>query len=306
MQDPNPASGAPRLSELVAPYLAYARVELRHAEQTIGKYEDCLRHVSRLIGDRPVTEYSKEDILMLKAALIERGNGANRQLGIIASFKGLLRFARGEMGLAALDPDLISLPKRPRREVVYLTPREVERFVSSIPLTTLRDTPLMSGIRFRALVEMLLGSAIRIGELLALDRDSIDYAERETRIIGKGGRERTVFFTERALSWLGHYLDHRRDDHPALFVTLPDGRSRVPRTDIWRHFALYRKRAGLRKRVTPHILRHTAATQLLMNGCPIGHIKEILGHGRLETTCRYYLGVDHRAAKGAHQRFLVY
>ena len=62
----------------------------------------------------------------------------------------------------------------------------------------------------------------------------------------------------------------------------------------------------INKSVTPHLLRHTAATQLLFNGCPVGHIKEILGHERLETTCRYYLGLDHRAAKQAHQRYPIY
>ena len=66
------------------------------------------------------------------------------------------------------------------------------------------------------------------------------------------------------------------------------------------------RRAGLKKRVTPHILRHTMATTLLFNGCPIGHIKELLGHERLDTTCRYYLGLDMRAAKEAHEKFLTY
>src|SRR5271169_2038074 len=75
---------------------------------------------------------------------------------------------------------------------------------------------------------------------------------------------------------------------------------------IWRPFNRYRRLAGLNKPVRPHLLRHTAATQLLFNGCPVGHIKEILGHERLETTCRYYLGLDTRAAKLAHQRYLVY
>src|SRR5260370_39547050 len=84
------------------------------------------------------------------------------------------------------------------------------------------------------------------------------------------------------------------------------GKARLKRVDIWRPFTRYRKLGGINKPVTPHLLRHTAATQLLFNGCPVGHIKEILGHVRLETTCRYYLGLDHRAAKKAHQRYLVY
>src|SRR5205807_3021633 len=101
------------------------------------------------------------------------------------------------------------------------------------------------------------------------------------------------------------YLKARTDNHPALFVCM-GGKARLKRVDIWRPFTRYRKLAGINKPVTPHLLRHTAATQLLFNGCPVGHIKEILGHERLETTCRYYLGLDHRAAKSAHQRYLFY
>jgi integrase/recombinase XerD len=101
------------------------------------------------------------------------------------------------------------------------------------------------------------------------------------------------------------YLDSRTDSDEALFVTT-DGLRRLKRPDVWRPFTHYRRLAGISKRITPHLLRHTAATQLLFNGCPVGHIKEILGHERLETTCRYYLGLDHRAAKAAHAQYLKY
>jgi site-specific recombinase XerD len=128
---------------------------------------------------------------------------------------------------------------------------------------------------------------------------------REAKIVGKGNKQRVAFFTRRAVFWLQQYLATRQDQHPALFVC-QSGRSRLKRDDIWRPFDRYRRLAGINKPVTPHLLRHTAATQLLFNGCPIGHIKEILGHERLETTCRYYLGLDRRAAKEAHERYLTY
>jgi len=105
--------------------------------------------------------------------------------------------------------------------------------------------------------------------------------------------------------WLRGYLNVRADDHPALFVT-ETGRSRLKRPDIWRFFRRFGKASGIKKRIIPHLLRHMTATQLLFNGCPIGHIKDILGHERLETTCRYYLGLDQRAAKTAHEKFLQY
>jgi integrase/recombinase XerD len=284
--------------------LEYARVELNFGNQTLQKYEYCLKRLDRFVGDRPVTEITVDDITALKAQLMANGNSVCWQVVMLAAAKRMLLFCRQRLGLLALDPGAVQIPKRPRREVVFLTPDEVERFVLAIPLETSRRQPHHPGLRFRALVEALLGSAMRIGEVLSLNRTDIDFERREARVIGKGNKERTVFFTERALYWLRRYLEDRTDDLPPLFLTQTG--SRLSRTDIWRPFHLYRRLAGLNKPVRPHLLRHTAATQLLFNGCPVGHIKEILGHERLETTCRYYLGLDRRAAKEAHQKYLVY
>jgi len=294
----------PRLSEAARQFLDYARVELRFGAQTIEKYEYCLHRLARTIGNRRVTEVSAEDITAVKAEMLARGNSVCWQIVILAATKQLLLFCRQRLGLAVLDPGTVTIPKRPRREVVYLTADEVERFVLAIPLETSKKQPHQPGLRFRALVEALLGSAMRIGELLSLNQTDIDFERREARVIGKGNKERTVFFTERALYWLRRYLKIRSDNLPPLFIS--QNSSRLSRTDIWRPFHRYRRLAGLNKPVRPHLLRHTAATQLLFNGCPVGHIKEILGHERLETTCRYYLGLDRRAAKLAHQKYLVY
>jgi integrase/recombinase XerD len=82
--------------------------------------------------------------------------------------------------------------------------------------------------------------------------------------------------------------------------------NRLNRDDIWRFFKSHRLKAKIHKKLTPHILRHTVATNLVFNGCPIVHVKEILGHERLDTTCKYYLGVDKEQAKKAHRQFLNY
>jgi integrase/recombinase XerD len=299
------ASAAPLLSEATPRFLAFATVELGFAPQTVAKYDECLHQVVRWIGDLPVTELSKQKVVALKSVMLGRRHSAGRQVCILAALKRLLLFCREELRLAVMEPDLIVLPKRPRREVVFLTPEEVERFVSVIDLYNEDEGPSEAGFRFRALVEVLLGTAMRISEALSLNREDIDFVNRDAPVIGKGNKQRSVFFTPRSLHWLQQYLSLRRDDHPAVFVTQGGG-SRLSRTDIWRPFVRCRRQAQIAKRVTPHLLRHTAATQLLMNGCPIGHIKEILGHERLDTTCRYYLGLDRRAAKQAHQKYLVY
>ena len=98
--------------------------------------------------------------------------------------------------------------------------------------------------------------------------------------------------------------DNRDDQEAPLFIT--KGMQRLNRADISKTFKGYARKSGVNKKITPHILRHTTGTNLLFNGCPIGHIKEILGHERLETTCRYYLGLDRSKAKEAHGKFLNY
>jgi len=162
----------------------------------------------------------------------------------------------------------------------------------------------MDGLRFRTLVEVLLGTGMRISEALSLDRDGIDFQKHEAKIIGKGSKERTVFFSERSIEWVILYLKERKDTLMPLFIT--NLHTRLNKTDVSKLFQRHVKRSGITKKLTPHILRHTMATNLLFNGCPISHVKEILGHDRLETTCRYYLGLDKSKAKEAHGKFLNY
>jgi integrase/recombinase XerD len=285
--------------------LLHLEVERRFARESLVKYKDCMRQVERVYGDLPITSFTKNNLLELKAVLMGKSLSVARQVTILLVLKRFLKYAAEELNLPVLPSEAVLIPRRPRKEVGYLSAEEVERFVNTIKLKSRDGNTYLPGLRFRALVEVLLGSAMRISEVLSLDRAQIDYKNAEAKIVGKGSKERVVFFTERALLWLRIYLDSRNDRNEALFVTT-DGLRRLKRPDVWRPFTHYRRLAGIPKRITPHLLRHTAATQLLFNGCPVGHIKEILGHERLETTCRYYLGLDHRAAKAAHQRFLTY
>jgi site-specific recombinase XerD len=300
--NPDPRS----FSALAQEFLLWVEVEPQFSRETVQKYGECLKQVWIRLGDKPVCEISKIDSLSLKSHWLSRKLSASRQMSLLLALKRFLFFCRDEKKIAlGLEPEEIKPPPCPRREVVFLTPDEVEAFIATIPLTTYRGDVHQAGLRLRTVVEALLGSAMRISELLSLNRDSIDFGKKEAKIIGKGGKERTVFFSARSLIWIKRYLESRCDDCPALFVC-QNGRDRLRRGDLWRYFDRHRKIAGIKKKVRPHILRHTAATTLLFNGCPVGHIKAILGHERLETTCRYYLGIDHRQAKAAHQKYLRY
>jgi integrase/recombinase XerD len=294
---------------MLAPlFLEWARYEMRRAPSTVQRYGEALQWVIRDIGDQPVTGLHLGHLLTLRRTMETRGCREARIAAILHALRAFLTFCREVVRVPTLSSSVIRVPRIPRRDVVYLTREEVQRYVDAIiaPDASWEEVPL-TRLRFRALVEVLLGTGARISEVLSLNRSDINTERKEAKIVGKGNKERMLFFTDRALLWLERYLAKRWDEEDALFVTQGDPPRRLSKRDrIKDTFALYRRRAGLTKSVSPHILRHTMATTLLFNGCPIGHIKELLGHERLDTTCRYYLGLDRRAARAAHEQFLSY
>jgi site-specific recombinase XerD len=294
---------------MLAPlFLEWLRYEMRRAPATVQRYGEALQWVIRDIGDQPVTGLHLGHLLTLRRKMETRGCREARMAAILHGLRAFLKFCREVVRVPTLSSREIRVPRIPRRDVIYLTREEVQRYVDAIiaPGDAWEDVPL-SRLRFRALVEVLLGTGARISEVLSLNRSDIHRERKEAKIIGKGNKERMLYFTDRALLWLERYLSRRWDDDEALFVTQGDPPRRLRQQDrIKDTFALYRRRADLTKPVSPHILRHTMATTLLFNGCPIGHIKELLGHERLDTTCRYYLGLDRRAARAAHGQFLSY
>ena len=283
----------PKLSNLVPSFLKYARYELCLADQTIKKYADALKWVQRDLGDIEVESLTPGHFIELKGKIYERGAGSSRVSTIVFAMKSFLVFCREAMNLHVLDPKELRPPKREKREVIFLANDEVKQFVDSIKIYNRsygrKDQIQLDGLRFRTLVEVLLGTGMRISEALSLNRESIDFEKREAKIIGKGNKERTVFFSDRSLEWIKFYLKERKDTAPALFTTRLH--SRLTRADVSELFVRQTKKAGMNKGVSPRILRHTVATNLLFNGCPISHVKEILGHELLVTTCTYYLGM---------------
>lgn len=292
----------------VAPvFLEWSRYEMRRNPWTIRRYQEALGWVVRDIGDQPVAGLHLGHLLALRRKMEERGCGEARMAAILHALRSLLKFSRNVLHVQALDPRLVRVPRIPRRDVVFLSKEEVAQLLDAMvpPGESWRTVPLPR-LCSRALAEVLLGTGARISEILSLDRANVSFERREAKVVGKGNKERTLFFTERALEWLTRYLSRRADDEAPLFVKQSDPPGRLTYAAVKGTFQRLQQRAGLNKKVTAHILRHTMATTLLFNGCPIGHIKVMLGHERLDTTCRYYLGLDLRASKEAHQEFLRY
>jgi site-specific recombinase XerD len=159
--------------------------------------------VIRDVGDRPVATLNVGHVLTLRRAMEQRGCGESRIAAILNALRTFLTFCREVLRLATLDPRQVRVPRIPKRRVVYLTKEEVDQFLTAIVQSEERwdEIPLVR-LRLRVLVEVLLGTGARISEILSLDRRDLDVEGREAKIIGKGRKQRVLFFTERSIEWL--------------------------------------------------------------------------------------------------------
>jgi integrase/recombinase XerD len=199
-----------------------------------------------------------------------------------------------------LNPKEVRLPDRGKPHVLVLSQDEIQKLLSNISTFT------YTGARLRALIELLLATGMRISEALSLNREIFDVGATHTEIVGKGKKFREVFFNQRCHYWVQHYLNKRTDNNPALFVTTGLDPSRLSRDDISRFFIEVRRKAGINKKVTPHVLRHTYCTTLLNNGADIMFIKDLVGHEDIQTTAKYYLGVNKEQLRKVVDKYLDY
>lgn len=301
----------PTILALKKRFLDHSQYDKGYSPETIIKYNDCLQCFVKSIGDLEVNEIQIDHFIQVKKRLMQRAVGDARIASIVFAMKSFLRYCREVLEQPCLDPSKIKSPKRLKREVVYLTNEEIEQFRNAIKIYNKWDGKQKSrkiniqGLRFRTLVEVLLGTGMRISEALSLNINSISFEEGEAKIIGKGDKERTIYFSRTSLWWIKKYLASRSDNCKALFVTHPHA-SRLKRADIWRYFSRSCQKAGLKKKVSAHILRHTFATNMLYNGCDLITIKEILGHHDISITARAYIGIDKRKIKENHSKYLNY
>jgi len=281
------------------------------SKETLVKYRDCLSWFKRDVGDLGVKKIRKEDFIKLREKMQARGTGSARIRSVVFTMKAFLRYCREELGLKVLNPDLVKAPKREKREVRFLAEDKVAKLVNSIkikndwaPKTHIRKPrPNLHGLRLRAFIETLLGTGMRISEALSLDKNDIDFEQRETKIIGKGDKERTVYFTKRAIGWIKKYLRARDDSNEALFISHCEAK-RWTRDSAQTVIARFSEKVGIE--FSAHTIRHTAGTQLLFNGTDIKTIQIFLGHESIQTTARFYLGIDKRKIKEAVDKNLKY
>jgi len=290
-----------KTSEAYGPFLSFCEAERHVAGSTLAKYRDCYESwIGPTFGNMEVSDITRLGVLELRQAMVDRNLSVARQYSVIMFLKSFLKFCGRTLGVSCLDPAEIKLPKRPAPNVEYLTNGEIQRVLDAIKVDT------FTGLRLRALVEVLLSTGMRISEALSLKRLQFDAGKTEAEIIGKGKRKRTIFFTQRCRLWVQEYLNRRVDDDPAVFVTTGYPVRQLKREDISRFFQNLKLRAGLTKKFTPHVLRHTFCTILRNNGADISIIKDLAGHQDIQTTARYYLGKDKNVLRRAIAQCLDY
>jgi integrase/recombinase XerD len=206
---------------------------------------------------------------------------------IIASVKWVVtRLQERGMTFHRLDLPAVKKPRVMKKETNYLTEEEVRKFLSAVR-EDMAKRETVKNVRFMACVTLLLQTGARIGEVLSINTGDIDRQNKEVRIIGKGGKPRTLFLRDETLYRIDRYLSVRRDNQKALFAT-QDGKSRWRQTDVGRSFRKYKRLSGIRKNFVIHTFRHTFATQYLMKGAGINVVQTALGHADPVTTLKYY------------------
>lgn len=180
------------------------------------------------------------------------------------------------------------------------TASSIKETYSDEELEKMRDS--CEELRDLAMIDMLASTGMRVGEMVLLNRDDINFAERECVVFGKGDKERVVYFDARAKLHLQEYLNSRTDDNPALFVTLRSPHERMRMGGIEHRLREMGKRLNIPK-VHPHKFRRTLATMAIDKGMPIEQLQRLLGHRRIDTTLQYAM-VKQSNVKTAHRKYI--
>ncbi len=294
-------------------YLEYLLVDRQRSTKTIENYRHYLSEfikwgkiknpqeiTEKLVHDfrvhlaqddnTPVIQQHKEQTTLSKST----------QNYYVIAVRGFLKFLV-RSNIKSLSPDKVDLGKAEQRTVDFLDIKEIEALLKAT------SGPSLQQLRDQAILMLLFSAGLRISELAQLDRDSINLEKQEFSIKGKGNKVRVVFISDIAKNALEKYLNKRTDADIALFIRLVKNQNntndlRLSHRSIQRMIKKYATEAGIVKTVTPHVLRHSFATNLLENGADIRSVQALLGHASINTT-QIYTHVTDANLKKIHQKF---
>lgn len=292
-------------------FLEYLEIEQNRSQKTIQNYDHYLTRLLDFAGDDlTVSEITPELVRKWRLWLNRLPNQTDGEIQIVTqnyhliALRMFLRFS-AKRNIPAVSVDKIELPKLPRHnKITFLNEDELQRLFDEPDLSKL------SGLRDRAILELLFSSGLRVSELVGLNRDDINLKRREFMVRGKGQKDRPIFISDDAAQWLQRYLDEREDNTKPLFVRYSGKKSvdlsgnfhRLTARSVQRLVSRYALLAGITKHVSPHTLRHSFATDLIMNGADLRSVQAMLGHSNIATT-QIYTHVTDPHLKSVHQRF---
>lgn len=305
------------ISELITDFLEHIEIERGRSQKTIDNYALYLSRFLAIAGaDFPGGDFQPKDItpeLLRKYRLrLNRFDdnpnhehlSALTQAYHLIALRGFLRYL-ARRGIDSLDPSLVDLPRAVKKQVTFLHFDEVQALLDQIPSDT------ETGLRDRAIIDLLFSGGLRVSELVSLNRDSINLERREFMVRGKGNKDRPIFIDKSAAEKVKDYLDARTDSLPALFLNNSKNLStpntsgdyrRLSARSVERIVQKYARAAGITKHVSPHTLRHSFATDLIMNGADLRSVQSLLGHANIATT-QIYTHVTDPHLQDIHERF---
>ena len=305
------------INTLIDDFLEHLEVERGRSKKTIENYRLYLYRFYEIcteILDKDDIKPAEIDSELLRKYRLKLNRYTNdvRDEGLSAltqsyhliALRGFPKYL-ARRNIKTLDPSLVDLPRATRKQVTFLHFDEIEDILAAIPTDT------ESGLRDRAIIELLFSGGLRVSELISLNRDSVNLERREFIVRGKGKKDRPIFISEAAANATRDYLTARSDSLPALFLnnsrnlnavdTSGNFRRLTPRS-VQRIIEKYAKAAGITKHVSPHTLRHSFATDLLMNGADLRSVQAMLGHANISTT-QIYTHVTDPHLREIHEKF---
>lgn len=296
------------ISELKYQFIEYLEIERGASENTIRNYDLYLERFIEFADNISVVKITTEVIRKYRLWLNRYQNYNGQELNKttqnyhLIALRHFLKYLQ-DREIKSLEPSLIKLAKTNREQVTFLYNDEVEAILDNIPEDSL------IGKRDRAIISLLFSGGMRVSEIVKLDRSHINLERLEFMIRGKGSKDRPIFISPSAAQHIQAYLDCRQDNLPPLFLNhsrmTQDSSSdfrRLTTRSIQRLVSKYARLAGITKHVSPHTMRHSFATDLLMNGADLRSVQEMLGHSNIATT-QIYTHITNPHLKEIHQKF---
>ena len=291
-------------------FLEYLEIEQGRSQKTINNYDHYLTRLEDYGGDIAVVDIDQEFVRKWRLWLNRLGTNVSDELQKntlnyhLIALRSFLKWC-AKRDITALPADKIELAKTSRKQVTFLSNEELNNLFAQ------PNTSILQGLRDRAILELLFSSGLRVSELTGLNKEHINLKKREFTVRGKGQKDRPIFISEPSAEWLQKYIDERNDTVPALFIRhskkkQAEDRSgnfqRLTPRSVQRMVARYALLAGITKHVSPHTLRHSFATDLLMNGADLRSVQVLLGHSNIATT-QIYTHVTDPHLKKVHEQF---